>query len=137
MIDASVGVNASAQLIPMVLTRVSEQTLRLRAKRCLRGLCCFILNVLSHRTQPMAAGAYLFASDRLSALVYVQALLDWARETAVFRAEQRQLPWDQRKREADFDGQLRARLGANREPDAPFNETTLSPPISYATPVYS
>jgi hypothetical protein len=124
MIDASMGVNASAELVSMVLTRVSEPTLRLRAKRCLSA-------VLLHPERPIAQaaangiGAYLFASDRVSALVYVQALLDWARETAVFRVEQRQLPWDQRKREADFDGQLRARLGANREPDAPFNETAL------------
>ena len=124
MLGASEGVNPAAQLLPALLARVRNPNLRVRAKR---ALVAALLHPERHIAQAAAngMGAYLFDADRVFTLSCVQALLDWARESAAFRATQRRLPWGHRQREEDFDRDLRGRLCASLEQEIPFDESAL------------
>lgn len=111
------AINVAAYLAPQILVKSTDPAIRARA---IGGL----LGALLYEERPIVQaaangiGAHLYAADQTSALWAVQMLIEWATETTAFRGAQRSLPWDGRKREADFDKTLRERLRNQTVPTA-------------------
>lgn len=124
MLALSGGLSPAAQLVSMILARGTDPSMKARAKR---GLAVVLL--YSDRQFVLSAsygiGAYLFAADRALALNCIGVLIQWARETADFRAAQRAKPRGQREREDEFDERLRERLRSGLEQEILSTEAAL------------
>jgi len=109
MTSQSDGVNAAAQVAPLIIARTDDPQIRTRATSCLSSA---LLHPERHIVQAAAngIGAAFFELDSPLVLAGVHALLEWVRETLAFEAAQRLLPWGERRSSDDFDRELRGRL---------------------------